>query len=216
MTDTTPADVRAALLAWLESLPSDEKPAYRNAFYAGAAWQASAALVLDNELAEIEGRHLEKARAASEGTQWTQEQVDEIHRRGEAMFEKLKPSPPDIAKVVADNLSSLYDGESQPAQEPVARLDIPKQARGSMDIFVLDDVAARKLGAGQHMLYAAPLSDQARQDRIEAEKYRELLYAVTKKFPGESRHDTALRYIMRAEDQCSGPCAALEAEVRKP
>jgi hypothetical protein len=31
------------------------------------------------------------------------------------------------------------------------------------------------------------------------EKYNELLYAVGNKFPGESRHETALRYIQQAE-----------------
>ena len=29
--------------------------------------------------------------------------------------------------------------------------------------------------------------------------YNELLYAVAKKFPGETRHETALRYIRQAE-----------------
>jgi hypothetical protein len=30
-------------------------------------------------------------------------------------------------------------------------------------------------------------------------KYNELLYAVARKFPGETRHDTALRYIQKCE-----------------
>ena len=33
------------------------------------------------------------------------------------------------------------------------------------------------------------------------EKYMELLYAVTNKFPDETRHQTALRYIKNAESQ---------------
>ena len=38
----------------------------------------------------------------------------------------------------------------------------------------------------------------------EVEKlYHELLYAVIRKFPGESRHETALRYIMEAENRGS-------------
>jgi hypothetical protein len=32
-----------------------------------------------------------------------------------------------------------------------------------------------------------------------------LLYAVESKFPGESRFDTALRYIKEAEERTSGP-----------
>ena len=35
--------------------------------------------------------------------------------------------------------------------------------------------------------------------------YNELLYAVVSKFPGESRHETALRYIQQAERETSGP-----------
>ncbi len=40
-----------------------------------------------------------------------------------------------------------------------------------------------------------PVSD----DRNKLELYGELLYAVANKFPGESRHQTALRYIRNAE-----------------
>lgn len=32
-----------------------------------------------------------------------------------------------------------------------------------------------------------------------ARKYNELLYAVAKKYPGETRHETALRYIRERE-----------------
>lgn len=32
-----------------------------------------------------------------------------------------------------------------------------------------------------------------------AEKYQELIMAVGKKFPNETRHETALKYIMRCE-----------------
>jgi hypothetical protein len=35
-------------------------------------------------------------------------------------------------------------------------------------------------------------------ERTEA-KYQELLFAVARKFPGETRHETALRYILEAE-----------------
>jgi len=37
------------------------------------------------------------------------------------------------------------------------------------------------------------------------EAYDELLYAVGRKFPGESRHATALRYIREAEVRASAP-----------
>lgn len=38
-----------------------------------------------------------------------------------------------------------------------------------------------------------------------ADKYNELLYAVATKHPGETRHETALRYIREAEKRCNGP-----------
>ena len=39
-------------------------------------------------------------------------------------------------------------------------------------------------------------------------KYDELLYAVGNKYPGESRHETALRYIRQAESNVCGPTQA--------
>ena len=41
-------------------------------------------------------------------------------------------------------------------------------------------------------------------------KYNELLMAVQKKHPEETRHQTALRYIQQREAACHGPCQALE------
>jgi hypothetical protein len=43
-------------------------------------------------------------------------------------------------------------------------------------------------------------------ERPLADRYNELLYAVALKFPGESRHETALRYIRQAEEVHAGPC----------
>lgn len=48
------------------------------------------------------------------------------------------------------------------------------------------------------MLAAAP-PPPSTEDRNKLELYGELLYAVANKFPGESRHQTALRYIRNAE-----------------
>lgn len=47
-------------------------------------------------------------------------------------------------------------------------------------------------------LYASPPKRRPLTDHISG-KYNELLLAVGNKYPGESRHETALRYIMRAE-----------------
>ena len=48
------------------------------------------------------------------------------------------------------------------------------------------------------LLAAAPTTPVS-EDRNKLELYGELLYAVANKFPGESRHQTALRYIRNAE-----------------
>ena len=45
--------------------------------------------------------------------------------------------------------------------------------------------------------------------------YDELLYQVSMKYPGESRHRTALRYLKLAETHVSGPAfAPLHGEVK--
>jgi hypothetical protein len=68
-------------------------------------------------------------------------------------------------------------------------------------------------GGCKCLYYAAPKLDdrrriekniralRARVAELEAERdrYHELLYAVEKKHPGETRHETALRYIRQAE-----------------
>ena len=51
----------------------------------------------------------------------------------------------------------------------------------------------------------APLSPLAAQ-------YEELLYAVARKYPGETRHETALRYIRQAEER-TGDTGAAKASV---
>lgn len=45
---------------------------------------------------------------------------------------------------------------------------------------------------------------QSVQGRDVESQYYELLYAVARKFPGESRHATALRYIQEAERTSQG------------
>ena len=51
-------------------------------------------------------------------------------------------------------------------------------------------------------------SPVAQPPRDVSELYHELLYAVARKFPGESRHETALRYIRDTEERAgqSGSC----------
>ena len=65
---------------------------------------------------------------------------------------------------------------------------------------------------GEYVLYEDHLAVVAEKDR-EIEKYMELLHAVESKHPGESRHETALRYIRKAE-QHDGVAVTVEAWVR--
>ena len=77
------------------------------------------------------------------------------------------------------------------------------------EIESLRDTLAKK-GSNYAMLEAENryLHDLLR--RLEAEnkelkdKYYELLYAVEQKFPGETRHETALRYIRQREENKGG------------
>ena len=57
--------------------------------------------------------------------------------------------------------------------------------------------------------YAEWLEDDF--ERLE-EKYYELICAVAKKHPGETRHETALRYIRESEQKVTGPSKALGGE----
>lgn len=41
------------------------------------------------------------------------------------------------------------------------------------------------------------------------ERYNELIYEVAQKHEGESRHDTARRYIRERENRIEGPCSVV-------
>ena len=45
-----------------------------------------------------------------------------------------------------------------------------------------------------------------------ADKYQELILSVGNKTAGETRHETALRYILQAEAHIGGPCKAEEEQ----
>lgn len=45
------------------------------------------------------------------------------------------------------------------------------------------------------------------------EKYNELIMSVAKKFPNESRHETALRYIVERESFKAGEAKACQAST---
>lgn len=60
---------------------------------------------------------------------------------------------------------------------------------------------------------AADEITQLREQLAKArEQYEELLYGVSRKLPDETRHETALRYILQAEKQDNTPCKATETD----
>lgn len=58
-----------------------------------------------------------------------------------------------------------------------------------------------------------PEPDRPVERCVWREKYNELLYAVESKWPDESRHETALRYIRQAERRIGGPSTPLTVEA---
>jgi hypothetical protein len=56
----------------------------------------------------------------------------------------------------------------------------------------------------------ASLKQQLAEAQRDAARYNELLYAVAKKHPDETRHETALRYIRQAEQPKDDQCHAMK------
>jgi hypothetical protein len=64
-------------------------------------------------------------------------------------------------------------------------------------------------------LLAAALRSQGQADAVD-DKCAELIYAVGNKYPGESRHETALRYIRQAEAPTGAAALAQQANKEQP
>lgn len=82
---------------------------------------------------------------------------------------------------------------------------------------VAKSVAERNKGARVVPMFFKPPSatlPPVPSERIE-EKYYELLYAVARAFPGETRHQTALRYIQQAERASNDSVAAASTRNEK-
>ena len=65
--------------------------------------------------------------------------------------------------------------------------------------------ASQVKSAGGELLRQAESIEKMEESAV---KYQELIMAVGIKFPDESRHETALRYIQQAESHCEGPVEA--------
>jgi hypothetical protein len=80
--------------------------------------------------------------------------------------------------------------------------------------------SANAAGQGAAKPYPAPACSAslvAQPPRDVSELYHELLYAVERCFPGESRHETALRYIRETERRVSevGSCMQNKPDHRQ-
>jgi len=109
---------------------------------------------------------------------------------------KLNPTPenvPQLLEEIATDLSTTceYAGILRFAAAQIQGL--------KADAALATDVLNK---TNQWILEAKPLLEEGGEYR---RKYLTLIMAVERKFEGESRHDTALRYIREREEHHEGP-----------
>lgn len=108
-------------------------------------------------------------------------------------------------------------------QEAFARhIGVVREAQSKLDEQQLFACFVQALKAGDFIKFVAPNGHQqivylplyALEEL--RKQYHELIYAVERKFDGETRHETALRYIMEKEKEVLNPCnaGAKEADPR--
>ena len=175
---------------------------------------ASIALVAAQGLGIVNGPPLEKepsAEAVAYSITLEGKHVGNIHERKErADFERcaLENLYPHHKRTVV----ALYPPEALQAAEERARKAESDALELSSKVENLNSkwgelkgiIERAKVNTTTLRGFADELLKQSAQDRQDAELYRELIMAVGKKFPGESRHQTALRYIRQAEEPCGG------------
>jgi hypothetical protein len=95
---------------------------------------------------------------------------------------------PDGAVYLQPAITAIKEALAQPEQEPFGYFKV--EPFGWTDCAETDE--------GARALYEAPPLPVQRQPLTD-ELYKELLFAVGNKYPNETRHQTALRYIKDAE-----------------
>jgi hypothetical protein len=76
-----------------------------------------------------------------------------------------------------------------------------------------DRSSAVKIRAALNFVEAAKRSTNTGSHAILQQQYNELLFAVARKFPNKSRHQTALRYIQQAESNSSKDCGVAKQQA---
>ena len=115
-----------------------------------------------------------------------------------------RDSDPQEMRNLMNQADENWNRRASPASAPECVTFIPDRIRkvesGFKGLFI-KEAKAYKQGWNDcraAMLAAAPTPPNT-EDLNKLELYGDLLYAVANKFPGESRHQTALRYIRNAE-----------------
>lgn len=111
---------------------------------------------------------------------------------------------------VAEHLSALGEEVEKVGALRAELQNCRNKLKASGRMKLREELAANR---GDLILEAQRALDaEAARDRLR-ELYEELIYAVGNKYEGESRHQTALRYIKRAEEVVERPAqAALKEE----
>jgi hypothetical protein len=116
------------------------------------------------------------------------------------------------AEAFAEHKQARAASTPEPAQEPVGWLTSPHGAFKSNPLYKLTGPHSL---AWDIPLYAAPLSDQARQDRI-MELARRLENFAFANGQANETPDRSDKYYTKHADAMRDAFKALEAEVRKP
>jgi hypothetical protein len=185
-------------------------------------WQSARIESLQSEVArlqESEAAWKQSAQAAGEAAKMDdvgtllrernalQSELAAANARIIALMDLMLKDEAELATVKAENEKLRRDAEryrwlrsAEPWDDPITRL---QHFRGYCSD-ALDMAIDAALGSQPEGSQVAPGADEIKAERDA------LIYAVARKFPGESRFQTALRYITEAENrsaQCTGEAA---------
>lgn len=146
----------------------------------------------------------ESYRASIELIKDLQEQLDTLHKSNGVkitQISELKQQIKQKDKAIKSchteitGLMESFDFEREKLKE---QLELAKNKRDYFEqghITVLEEL---------NDLHDENIVLKARNEKLDRD-YNELIMAVAQKFPNESRHETALRYINQREQSCRGP-----------
>lgn len=132
------------------------------------------------------------------------------------MTDKMIPAPRELLEALLKDGESCVSLPFRLAFDQLLREAAQPDRRVCVyDLAPASDVESAIRKKLVEMGWKPPTSPADKELRRDAERYKELLFAVASKFPGESRHETALRYIRSAEKTLHGPVSAPAPEKRE-